>query len=116
MPYYCETPGQTPAAPVDWSARVAEALALPEGAERDAALDTIAADRLATTSHLVRHGGALRVAADDDAPAVSHTPLAPDAALQFTGEPDGQGGRRVLCDARLVRCPECLTPVRFVTE
>lgn len=96
MILYCES--DAPLAPIAWSARAAEI-----GQE---AAD---AERLATISHVVRNGNAPRIGAPG-----AHVAADLTQPLTVASEPDQHGGTLVTQGGELLRCPECLAPVRWL--
>lgn len=137
MIYYCEADGLGPAPLIDWNARIAAANAIPDDGvffyssvdeamtdfmagipsragttvtiTRDTAIEAIAKERNELRSHVVRNGSLPRIGKPG-----SHIAASLSAPLTLTGEADGFGGTRVTQDGELLRCPECLAPIRMV--
>lgn len=127
MRFYCSTAGQAPADPIDWRARAEAVEAIPadgvaeDGTEitttRDAARTAEHEYRLGIASHVVRNGNGPRVLVGDRSVA-AELPADPRDLL-FGEDVDEHGGRLVYLSAELpsaLRCPECLEPLRVVTE
>lgn len=120
MTFYCSADGAGPMPPVDWAARQRVVSAIPDDGDgdthtRDAAQDALNAERRAVASHIVRNGNhprttmlasgvVARLVRDGRLDVV----LASDGTASVTGAPVGVGA--------VLRCPECLAPVRAVED
>ncbi len=128
MTFYCTADGTAPTEPIDWKTRQATVDAVlrqpdktPETltAEKEAAQDTLDAERRALASHFIRNGNGPRtldLSASDVAEALTRGAVS--IVVGDSLDRDGGGvASLVLKDGSMggtLRCPECLALARAV--